>query len=172
MAGIGGRRKPALWGKKFLWKAFVYTHIHDIIQEQKCRHIQRRGPAVRKAFSGVRYTPCEDVASNMATIVTVITSACKDPVAAVKLIDYMYTEEGSSLLTWGIEGESWEWQDGKKVLTDLALSVDEEQGWLNLFITGEESLDNFDRFVAQLDKMGVNKALEIYRKAYESHMAK
>ena len=198
------------------------------------------------AVDGVRYTPREDVASNMATIVTVITSACKDPVAAVKLIDYMYTEEGSSLLTWGIEGESWEWQDGKKVLTDLALSVDEEQGWLNLyhyaighasfpkydgetvvlasypeeqliaertwadastaliyppyitlsledkafcdgvmddvnnyitemeikFITGEESLDNFDRFVAQLDKMGVNKALEIYRKAYESHMAK
>ena len=62
----------------------------------------------------MRYTPREDVASNMATIVTVITSACKDPVAAVKLIDYMYTEEGSSPLTWGIEGESWVWQDGKR----------------------------------------------------------
>ncbi len=198
------------------------------------------------AADGVRYTPREDVASNMATIVTVITSACKDPVAAVRLIDYMYSEEGSNLLTWGIEGESYEVVDGRKQLTELALSVDEEKGWLKLyhyaighasfpkydgetvvlasypeeqliaertwaeastaliyppyitmsvedkafcdsimddvttyitemelkFITGEESLDNFDLFVNQLDKMGVTKALDIYRKAYESHMAR
>lgn len=198
------------------------------------------------AADGVRYTPREDVASNMATIVTVITSACKDPVAAVQFIDYMYSEEGSSLLTWGIEGESWVWQDGKKVLTEEALTPDPEKGWLQLynyaighvsfpkydgetvvlasypeeqliaertwadastaliyppyitinledkafcdsimddvttyiaemdlkFITGEESLDNFDLFVAQLEKMGVSKALEIYRKAYEIHQQK
>ena len=40
------------------------------------------------------------------------------------------------------------------------------------FITGDESLDNFDLFVAHLDKMGVNRALEIYRKAYDAYMAK
>lgn len=198
------------------------------------------------AADGVRYTPREDVASNMATIVTVITSACKNPEAAVRLIDYMYSEAGSNLLTWGVEGESYEVVNGKKQLTDLALSLDEEKGWLKLyhyaighasfpkydgetvvlasypeeqliaertwadastgliyppyitlnvndqsycdgvlddvanyiaemelkFITGEESLDNFDLFVAQLDKMGVTRALEIYRKAYDAYMAK
>lgn len=198
------------------------------------------------AADGVRYTPREDVASNMATIVTVITSACEDPVAAVKFIDYMYSEEGSNLLTWGIEGETYEVVDGRKVLTEMALSLNEEKGWLKLysyaighasfpkydgetvvlasypeeqliaertwadastalvyppyitlgeeaqafcddvmddvntyitemeikFITGEESLDNFDRFVAQLDKMGVSKALEIYREAYAAYMAR
>lgn len=196
--------------------------------------------------NGVRHTPREDVAGHMATTVTVITSACKNPEAAVKFIDYMYSEEGSSLLTWGVEGESWEWVDGKKQLTELALSPDPEKGWLNLynyaighasfpkydgetvvlasypedqliaeqtwadastaliyppyitmsvedkafcdgvmddvnnyitemeikFITGEEPLSNYDAFVAQLDRMGVNKALDVYRKAYEAYMAR
>ena len=195
--------------------------------------------------TGVRYTPREEMAGHMASTVTVITSSCKNPEVAVKLIDYMYSEEGSNLLTWGVEGESWEWVDGKKQLTELALSPDPEKGWLNLynyaighssfpkydgetvvlasypedqliaektwaeasaaliyppyismsvedkafcdgvmddvdiyitemvlkFITGEEPLSNYDAFVAQLDRMGVNQALEIYRKAYESYMA-
>lgn len=198
------------------------------------------------AGDGVRYTPRQDVASNMATIVTVITSACKDPVAAVKLIDYMYSKEGSDLLTWGIEGESYEVVNGKRQLTELALTVDEKNNWLMLyeyaighasfpkydgetvvlasypeeqliaertwaeastaliyppyiaisvedkafcdsvmddvntyitemelkFITGEEPLTNFDLYVNQLDKMGVNKALDIYRKAYEAYQAR
>lgn len=198
------------------------------------------------AADGVRYTPCTDVASNMSKIVTVITSDCADPVSAVKFIDYMYSEEGSNLLTWGIEGESYKVVDGKKVLTELALSIDEEKGWLRLydyaighasfpkydgetvvlasypeeqliaertwaeastaliyppyitlnleeqsycdsvmddvnnyitemelkFITGEEPLTSFDTYVSQLEKMGIGKALEIYRNAYERHMAK
>ena len=223
------------------WRVYLPT-----LQEKTSPSANLQATPWLTAADGVRYTPRADVASNMATIVTVITSACKDPAAAVKFIDYMYSEEGSSLLTWGIEGESWVWQDGKKVLTDLALTVDEEKGWLKLydyaighasfpkydgetvvlasypeeqliaertwadastaliyppyislsgadltycdgvmddvanyiaemelkFITGEESLDNFDLFVAQLDKMGVTQALEIYRAAYEAHLAK
>jgi len=194
----------------------------------------------------VRYTPREDVAGHMATIVTVITSQCKDPVAAVKLIDYMYSEKGSTLLTWGVEGKSYVVVNGRKQLTELALSVDPEHNWLRLydyaighasfpkydgetvvlasypedqliaeqtwadassalvyppyitmsvedksfcdgvmddvnnyitemelkFITGEEPLSNFDAYVAQLDRMGVNEALEIYRRAYEAYMAR
>lgn len=196
--------------------------------------------------AGVRYTPREDVAGHMAATVTVITSACKDPVAAVKFIDYMYSEEGSTLLTWGVEGESYTVVNGKKQLTELALTPDPEKGWLLLyeyaighasfpkydgenvvlasypeeqlvaeqtwanastaliyppyipmsvedkafcdgvmddvsnyitemeikFITGEEPLSNYDAFVAQLDRMGVNKALEIYRRAYMDYMSK
>lgn len=47
---------------------------------------------------------------------TVITSNCKNPEAAAFLIDYLYSPEGSSLITWGIEGESYEIVDGKKKL--------------------------------------------------------
>lgn len=198
------------------------------------------------AADGVRYTPREDVAGNMATVVTVITSACEDPVSAVKFIDYMYSEEGSDLLTWGIEGESYVVVDGKKQLTDLALTPDPDKGWLQLydyaighasfpkydgetvvlasypeeqlvaeriwadastaliyppyitigleeraivdsimddvttyitemelkFITGEEPLSSFDSYVNQLDRMGINQALEIYREAYEEYLAR
>lgn len=199
-----------------------------------------------KGPDGTRYTPREDVASNIAPIVTIITSACEHPEAAVRFIDYMYSEEGSNLLTWGVEGESYEVVDGKKRLTEKALTLDPEKGWLQLynyaighasfpkydgetvvlasypeeqliaertwadastaliyppyisfsvedraycdsvmddvgsyltemelkFITGEEPLSSFDNFVNQLDKMGVTKALEIYRKAYEDNMAR
>lgn len=198
------------------------------------------------AADGVRYTPREDVAGNMATVVTVITSACEDPVSAVKFIDYMYSEEGSNLLTWGIEGESYEVVDGKKQLTELALTPDPEKGWLQLynyaighasfpkydgetvvlasypeeqliaertwadastaliyppyitigledkaicdsimddvttyitemelkFITGETPLSSFDSYVDQLDRMGINQALDIYRKAYANYLAR
>ncbi|MBQ2952936.1 MAG: extracellular solute-binding protein [Clostridia bacterium] len=194
--------------------------------------------------AGVRYTPREDVAGHMATTVTVITSACEDPVAAVKFIDYMYSEAGSTLLTWGVEGKSYVVVDGEKQLTELALTPDPEKGWLQLydyaighasfpkydgetvvlasypeeqlvaeqtwadastaliyppyipmsvedrafcdgvmddvsnyitemelkFITGEEPLSNYDAYIAQLERMGMDKVLEIYRSAYAAYM--
>ena len=44
-----------------------------------------------------------------------ISSACKDPVAVIKLFDYIFTDEGSDLLNWGIEGKSYEvMPDGSK----------------------------------------------------------
>ncbi|MBR3764034.1 MAG: extracellular solute-binding protein [Clostridia bacterium] len=193
---------------------------------------------------GVRYTPREDVAGHMATAVTVITSACEDPVAAVKFIDYMYSEEGSALLTWGIEGKSYTVVDGKKQLTEHALSIDPDHDWLMLyeyaighasfpkydgenvvlasypeeqliaeqtwadastalifppyipftveeravidsvmddvnnyftemhikFITGAEPLSNYDAFIAQLERMGLDRVLDIYRTAYARAM--
>ena len=194
---------------------------------------------------GVRYTPRGEAATHMALPVTVITSACKDPVSAVRFIDYMYSEEGSALVTWGIEGETYEVVDGRKQLTDYALTMAED-GYLTLhhyaightsfpkydgenvvlatypedqlvaeetwadastaliypraitlsaedkafcdsvmedvstyltemelkFISGEEPLSSFDTFVAQLERMGVGKALEIYRRAYEAYQAR
>ncbi len=94
---------------------------------------------------GVRYTPREEAATHIAKIVTVITSACKDPVAAVKLIDYMYSEEGSNLLTWGVEGESYKIVNGQKQLTDLALTV-ADAGYLTLYYyaIGHASFPKYD----------------------------
>ena len=198
-----------------------------------------------KNAEGVRYTFRTETAGHMSKFVTTITSDCKDPVAAVKLIDFMYSQEGADLLTWGIEGESYKVVNGKKQLTDYALEMADD-GYLVLhhyaighaafpkydgesvvlatypaeqivaettwaesssalvyppyitmtveekafcdgvmddvtnyitemelkFITGEEPLSNFDAYVAQLDRMGVSKALEIYRRAYEAYMAR
>lgn len=47
-----------------------------------------------------------------------ITSSCSDPVLATKVLDYFYSQEGSDLLSWGIEGESYTVEDGTKKFTD------------------------------------------------------
>ena len=44
-----------------------------------------------------------------------ISSTCKDPIAVIKLFDYMFTEEGSDYMNWGIEGVSYKVnEDGSK----------------------------------------------------------
>ena len=44
-----------------------------------------------------------------------ISSSCKDPVAVIKLMDFMFTEEGNDYMNWGIEGTSYEvMADGSK----------------------------------------------------------
>ena len=48
-----------------------------------------------------------------------ITSACKDPIAAVRYLDYGYSEEGHNLYNFGIEGVSYEVKDGECIFTDL-----------------------------------------------------
>lgn len=44
-----------------------------------------------------------------------ITNNCKNPEAAIKLIDFLVSEEGQYLMMWGIEGKNWEMKDGKHV---------------------------------------------------------
>ena len=41
-----------------------------------------------------------------------ITSNCKDVEAAIKLMDFLASEEGQYLLLWGIEGEDWTMENG------------------------------------------------------------
>lgn len=49
----------------------------------------------------------------------VITPQCKNIEAAVQFLNYGYTEEGSRLFNYGIEGKSYTMEDGKPVYTDL-----------------------------------------------------
>ena len=44
-----------------------------------------------------------------------ITNNCKNPEAAMKLIDFLVSEEGQYLMLWGIEGKHWDMVDGKHV---------------------------------------------------------
>lgn len=50
-----------------------------------------------------------------------ITSACENPEIAVKLMDYLFTEEGSILMNYGIEGVSYTMVDGKPRYTETIL---------------------------------------------------
>ena len=50
-----------------------------------------------------------------------ITTGCADPVLATQVLDFFYSEEGSDLLSWGIEGESYTVENGVKTFTDNIL---------------------------------------------------
>ncbi|WP_165842304.1 extracellular solute-binding protein [Paenibacillus xerothermodurans] len=48
----------------------------------------------------------------------IISTSSKYPKEIVRLIDYMYSDEGQALLNWGIEGKSYTVKDGNKTYTD------------------------------------------------------
>jgi putative aldouronate transport system substrate-binding protein len=51
-----------------------------------------------------------------------ITTGCEDPVMMTKWLNFFYTEEGSLIGNYGIEGESYTIVDGKPGFTDLVLN--------------------------------------------------
>lgn len=60
-------------------------------------------------------------ASRINNFGTMISSTCQNTDAAARVIDYFYSEEGTVLSNYGVEGESFEYQDGKPVFTDFVL---------------------------------------------------
>lgn len=46
-----------------------------------------------------------------------LTKNCEDPVKAIKMIDYLFNEEGARLLNSGVEGVHWETVDGVPQMT-------------------------------------------------------
>lgn len=47
-----------------------------------------------------------------------IAASCKNPEAAMKLLDFLATPAGSRIMSSGIEGQAWTMQDGKPAMTD------------------------------------------------------
>lgn len=54
-----------------------------------------------------------------------ISSQNKNPIHSVKFIDFMYGQEGSDLLNWGIIGETYQVENGKKTYTDKVMKNSE-----------------------------------------------
>jgi putative aldouronate transport system substrate-binding protein len=47
-----------------------------------------------------------------------ITTACKDPVRAIKFIDWLSSEEGQILRNWGVEGKQYNVENGVRVIPE------------------------------------------------------
>ncbi|MBQ8188866.1 MAG: extracellular solute-binding protein [Lachnospiraceae bacterium] len=59
------------------------------------------------------------------------------------------------------------------VITDVATPIKAYVGEMALkYVLGEASLDDFDAFVAELDKMGLQKCLDAYQAAYDRYLAR
>jgi putative aldouronate transport system substrate-binding protein len=68
--------------------------------------------SVYNAYTGI---------SHVNRVTTIISTDCENVEAAARLIDTMYSEEGAKLLTWGIEGETYEYdENGKPYNTEYA----------------------------------------------------
>jgi putative aldouronate transport system substrate-binding protein len=53
---------------------------------------------------------------------------CKDPIAAIKFLDYLATDEGAALLNWGIEGTHYDVVNGKRVMKqEVAAKLNNDQ---------------------------------------------
>ncbi|THF87377.1 extracellular solute-binding protein [Deinococcus sp. KSM4-11] len=50
-----------------------------------------------------------------------ITKSCKDPIAAIKFLDYLASPEGQVLKNWGVQGKQYVVQGGKRVIPDAVL---------------------------------------------------
>lgn len=46
-----------------------------------------------------------------------ISTECKDPVRAIKFMDYLASDEGQVLLNWGVEGKHYNIENGKRVIS-------------------------------------------------------
>lgn len=76
-----------------------------------------------KSPDGKRYTSQTSIKQLLRSNGTLISSSCKNVYEAVRLLDYLYSEEGKALMNWGIEGESYEVdKDGNKHFTDLIMN--------------------------------------------------
>lgn len=67
------------------------------------------------------------VARDITTLATetngcAVSTVCKDPEAAIKVLDYFYGEEGTELLNWGVEGETFTKENGEYKFTDYVMN--------------------------------------------------
>lgn len=85
--------------------------------------------------AGKSYTDRPELATHISSETISITSSCKYPEEATKLIDFMYGEEGATLINWGIENKSYVIENGKKSFIDSVL----KDGTLNKYASPRTS---------------------------------
>ncbi len=105
--------------------------------------------------SGINYIPLvlrnydgdapvlQDI-SGQGYLFSMISTNCKRPDIVIKLFDYLHSEEGQRLVSFGIEGETWEWTDETKT----------EIKWTDRYISGALNLNEED--AAWLQGYGLN----------------
>lgn len=130
----------SFYGLDNAWRVYLPS-----IQE-KVRKAELVAANLPRAEDGKVYADRVNLKTHIRQSVTVITNSCENPEAALKVIDYMYSEAGSNLLTWGIEGETYEIApNGTKYLTKFALEQADD-GYLNIYHTaiGHISFPKYD----------------------------
>ncbi|TYP78968.1 extracellular solute-binding protein [Paenibacillus methanolicus] len=131
----------ATWQKSKLYPARVAAHIggwnqtYDVLKTYTDAKLPN---AENMYFENVVFKfpsgdkPAVFSVSKKGTGAIIITDKCKNPEAAMKLLNYLTTEEGNFLAMNGPEGIQWEMKDGKPTLT---------QSYLDRWIAGEKQVN-------------------------------
>lgn len=200
------------------------------------------------AKDGVSYSNNDALLQRSGNQCVSISTKNKHPLETVKLLDFIYSDEGRTLMNWGKEGESYEIVDGKPQYTDLImnnpegktrldaiaeysvpifgyfapfyldsysainLTLPQQQDagklWANMddslcmpflfpneeeaatiskkgadittyasemlmkFIIGQTPIDEFDNYVEDMKRMGVEELVSVYQAMYDRYLAK
>ena len=89
---------------------------------------------------------------------------CKDPVAAIKYLDFWLSDEGKQLISYGVEGVHYNMVDGKPVFSDLVLNA--ETG-VPTFMRNQGQVEIGSILAIDAEMMGMN---EIGRKGFEEYI--
>ncbi len=91
------------------------------------------------------------------------------PEEDLKCYDIWGQADTAWLMPTGVLMTSEENQEYAKIMADITSYVEENT---NNFITGVRSLSEFDDYLAQLEKLGIKRAIEIYQAALDRYYAR
>ncbi len=110
-----------LGGMTFDWFASTTAYNTDIELKNKIEGFEFVAIAPPE-YKGKRYAP-DARTTHLGG--WAITAGAKDPVAAIKYMDYWFSDKGYELSNWGIEGDTFvRDENGKKMFTDKVMKAD------------------------------------------------
>jgi len=224
----------------FLNDYFQLDLLEQFMQDPEARLVGIPAPA-KEAGQTLHFGSSQSLTSGFSWA---ITTDCSDPELALQYADFYFTEEGSRMCNYGIEGEGMEFDaEGNPTYTELvynnpdhsmretqvmytltvgpfvevesrgdisysenaiacrdiwgsncddlytmpsvSLTADQSSEMADImgdlmtyasgkiieFIIGDDSLDNWDAFVSELEDFRVNRVIEIYQEAYDASIA-
>lgn len=94
-----------------------YVSLLDVEEQEKCKLVPMAALGEPTEYGPIASLVSGDGGGNIS-----VSTNCEYPEVVLKTFDYLFTEEGAVLSSYGIEGSAHEIVDGKPVLTDLILN--------------------------------------------------
>lgn len=104
----------------------------NLFDSQNVEYVTAPYPVLKKG-DAVRLRAYDAVASPLGNSVSV-TTQCKNPEIAVAWLDYAFSEEGSLLYNFGMEGDTYTMVDGMPTFTDKVLNDPDIPGETALYL--------------------------------------
>ena len=109
----------------------------------------------------------QDISGN-GYLMTMVTRNCKRPDKVIKLLEYLYSEEGQRLVCFGVEGESYTWNEDHTLIqwTDRYVrGVNgnlEDQAWINSLGLYQMTLLMNLAYVNKIKPLNGRRPLDVY----------